>query len=218
MEVSEEAWDAVLPYIIKLKVISSRGTVAVSAHGARSTDQLRSPQEPSTALLAACAPVQEKCATPSDFPFRFFVRGVRGELRCISTCSPKSTAADLKSILQDETGFPVDDHYLIHAGKPFEDGMTLEASRVAPYSTLQMMVRLRGAKPIIYLYPPEQMRITARLSLIPEWHFSAIYPVVDLENTQDGQKLEWAVDAKPNGTLTELVVELEVSYLFWEAE
>ena len=75
-----------------------------------------------------------------------------------------------------------------------------------------------GGKPVIYLYPPTATRVSAKLLLVPEWEFSAIYPVVPAKTTLQGQELEWIVDASPNGSLKEANTGLEVSYLYWEAE
>ncbi|KAG1764758.1 hypothetical protein EDD22DRAFT_968835 [Suillus occidentalis] len=54
-------------------------------------------------------------------------------------------------------------------------------------------------KPIIYLYSPSDIDVSVKLSLIPEWSLSVIYPVVAID---DGQRLEWNM----------------CQYLFWEAK
>lgn len=80
---------------------------------------------------------------------------------------------------------------------------------------------LTGGKPVIYLFPPSESELEAsvKLSLVREWAFSAIYPVVPIvPSSAGGQALEWTVKARPDGTLVEKNSELEVAYLFWEAE
>lgn len=54
------------------------------------------------------------------------------------------------------------------------------------------------------------------LSLVPQWSFSAIYPVAPIKHVKN-EELEWKVRVKPNGELTELNTGLDVAYLFWEA-
>ncbi|KAG1844209.1 hypothetical protein DFJ58DRAFT_664859 [Suillus subalutaceus] len=71
-------------------------------------------------------------------------------------------------------------------------------------------------KPVIYLYSPSDIDVSVKLSLIPEWSLSVIYPVVTTED--HGQRLEWNVRTHQDGSLTEHNSGLDVSYLFWEAE
>ncbi|KAL1738463.1 hypothetical protein HDZ31DRAFT_50954, partial [Schizophyllum fasciatum] len=75
-----------------------------------------------------------------------------------------------------------------------------------------------GGKPVIYLYAPRAIEATVRLSLVPEWAFSAVYPVVPVYETKAGQELEWRVRTQQDGTLHELSTGLDAAYLYWEAE
>lgn len=81
--------------------------------------------------------------------------------------------------------------------------------------TSREMPRLR--KPVIYLYSPADIDVSVHLSLSPEWRFSVIYPVVNPKQN-GGEHIEWNVRTHQDGNLTEKNTELEVSYLFWEAE
>ena len=86
---------------------------------------------------------------------------------------------------------------------------------------LEAVLIQRGGKPVIYLFPPSGSEVEAsvKLSLVPEWEFSGIYPVVPITPAQSGGgALEWNVRASSDGTLLEKNTGLEVSYLFWEAE
>jgi len=85
-------------------------------------------------------------------------------------------------------------------------------------SIIDMDVTLAGFKPVIYLEAPEGTEITAtvKLSLIPSWEFSAIYPVVPIRRHK-GQTLEWSITTKHDGTLHEHHADVDVAYLFWEA-
>jgi hypothetical protein len=71
-------------------------------------------------------------------------------------------------------------------------------------------------KPIIYLYSPSDIDVSVKLSLIPEWTLSVIYPVVATKD--HGQHIEWNVRTHRDGSLTEYKSGLDVAYLFWEAE
>ncbi|KAG1844211.1 hypothetical protein DFJ58DRAFT_31306 [Suillus subalutaceus] len=71
-------------------------------------------------------------------------------------------------------------------------------------------------KPVIYLYSPSDIDVSVKLSLIPEWCLSVIYPIVTTED--HGQRLEWNIRTHQDGSLTEHNSGLDVSYLFWEAE
>ncbi|KAJ7184427.1 hypothetical protein C8R46DRAFT_883529 [Mycena filopes] len=80
-------------------------------------------------------------------------------------------------------------------------------------------VRRRGKKPVIYLFAPEVIDVRVKLSLIPAWSFSSIYPIVPIETRQSGgEAVEWNVRTHVGGNLTELSTGLEVTYLFWEAD
>ncbi|KAG1894233.1 uncharacterized protein F5891DRAFT_732066 [Suillus fuscotomentosus] len=74
----------------------------------------------------------------------------------------------------------------------------------------------RIRKPVIYLYSPSDIDVSVKLSLIPEWKLSVIYPIVTTED--HGRRLEWNVHTHQDGSLTERDSGLNVSYLFWEAE
>ncbi|TFK53741.1 hypothetical protein OE88DRAFT_1626659 [Heliocybe sulcata] len=85
------------------------------------------------------------------------------------------------------------------------------------------MVELVGGKPVIYLFSPTEQEVAVTISLVPQWSFSAIYPVVPIEQEfgktegQTVQKVQWDVLVHKDGSLTEKATQLDVAYLFWEA-
>ena len=90
--------------------------------------------------------------------------------------------------------------------------------RMEDGDTVDFQIEQKGGKPVIYLYSPSEVTATVKLSLVPAWSFSAIYPVVPIGSDASGeQKLEWKVTTKADGTLREHNVGVDVAYLFWEA-
>ncbi|KAJ7466257.1 hypothetical protein B0H11DRAFT_2174970 [Mycena galericulata] len=76
----------------------------------------------------------------------------------------------------------------------------------------------KGGKPVIYLFSPDVLEASVRLSLSPEWDLSVVYPVVPSKRgAGGGESIQWNVRTHPDGSLTELGTGLDVSYLFWEA-
>ena len=98
---------------------------------------------------------------------------------------------------------------------------TVGAVGITNNSVIRLVLRLTGGKPVIYLLAPSGTHVEAavKLSLVPEWKFDAVYPVVPITaSPTGGQMLQWNVEASPDGTLLEKNAGLSVSYLFWEAE
>ncbi|KAG8949172.1 hypothetical protein FRC04_008970 [Tulasnella sp. 424] len=77
-----------------------------------------------------------------------------------------------------------------------------------------------GGKPVIYLFPPQPLQATVRLSLEPSWKFDAVYPISPIQDDpQSGwQSIKWEVDATPEGNIRDKESGMEVTYLFWEAK
>ncbi|KAF8594405.1 hypothetical protein BDV93DRAFT_459044 [Ceratobasidium sp. AG-I] len=103
------------------------------------------------------------------------------------------------------------------------DARTLSDYRITFGSTIHHVSRLRGGKPVIYLFPSmASSDIQVRLSLVDQWEFSALHPPTLISSTTLGgqtlcQTVGWIVDAKPDGSLFDHATRREVSYLFWEA-
>jgi hypothetical protein len=79
------------------------------------------------------------------------------------------------------------------------------------------MKQVPVCKPVLYLYPPSSVAdVTVKLTLVPSWNFSAVYPSQQIY--LGARKVQtWNVSAEPNGTLVDKATGVEVSYLYWEA-
>ena len=84
---------------------------------------------------------------------------------------------------------------------------------------LIMSIPQPTVKPVIYLYPEQEMEAT--VEILYRGELTVLYPAGDLQRDQmceDGQRdvVSWRVTAQPDGTLTDHADGKEYSYLFWE--
>ena len=118
---------------------------------------------------------------------------------------------------------PLSDIRLIYKRRSLDDNSrTLADYDIASGDTIHLVLKLRGGKPVIYLFPPSSLpNVTIELLLTSSWHFSAVYPspqtTIPFGENQPPQYLTWAVAAEPDGTLVNKSTGTEVTYLYWEA-
>ena len=137
------------------------------------------------------------------------------------TASPAMDVATLKTRIQDQKGIPPCQQTLILSGRYLEDSITLHQSGISDETTIHMLIRLRGGKPVIYLRSPKSIEASVRLGLTRQWSLSAHYPQVPIKRPIEGrvhEEVKWIVQTQQDGSLVENTSGLEVAYLFWEAE
>ena len=131
---------------------------------------------------------------------------------------PGHKIALIHSAAQDRWGG--NDWRIIFRGKQWPDSATIKELGIEDGGEIYLIERLVGGKPVIYLFSPKTLEADIKLSLIPQWNFSAIYPVVPIKprTVRSNEQVEWRVRTHANGDLTELTTGLDVTYLFWEAQ
>ncbi|QRW10468.1 ubiquitin family protein [Ceratobasidium sp. AG-Ba] len=128
------------------------------------------------------------------------------------------TVEMIKIKIQDKEGIPCDQQMIFTDGS-LAGKRTLSDYDIRPGDTLHLRLRLRGGKPVIYLFPPTPMAsVSVSLALVAAWILSVVYPPTPIQEASDGtQSVTWTVNSNPDGTLFDLRSLREVSYLFWEA-
>ncbi|KAJ3502640.1 hypothetical protein NMY22_g18519 [Coprinellus aureogranulatus] len=228
IEVSTEIWETVIPMLQKLTVMAAPEAKATSGKGKRTVKEeedsgcMSCDEEPTWPGPSMHTPAAGRQAfAGSDDQMVITVSITDTGKRIDIPVHPFDTVDSLKTKIQDREGICPDSQRLIFAGRQMDDAKTMADYNIMNGYTLHLVLRLRGAKPVIYLFPPVGKEIDAavNLSVVPEWEFSVIYPVVPTTATAaGGQALKWDVKASADGTLFEKNTGLEVSYLFWEAE
>ncbi|KAK7440958.1 hypothetical protein VKT23_016735 [Stygiomarasmius scandens] len=130
---------------------------------------------------------------------------------------PSSSIKQLRRAIAAKIGKEVDDIVLRYDGSRLSDTDTFVNLGVENDDVIEWILDQIGGKPVIYLYAPKELRARVKLSLVPSWQFSALYPVVPVHSGEQGQSLEWDVSTREDGSLFDHDSKADIAYLYWEA-
>jgi len=159
-----------------------------------------------------------KIEIKSDKKNEFYVRTLTGKTYTLDYFGEK-TIIEVKEEIEDLDGIPADQQRLIFAGKQLEDDKTLSDYNIQREAIIDVIIRLRGGKPIILFYGFNQGEdIITKVKLNKElWDFSYLYPKPHLNDKLCNQ-IEWRFKFKNNLELIDIDGRKSYSYLFWEAD
>ncbi|KAF5318019.1 hypothetical protein D9619_012045 [Psilocybe cf. subviscida] len=242
-EISSDIWGTVIPLLNSVTVLSGpraesstngnkRSFQELSEALRSSADESNHPEPPAKKLRSHTLQAQSKAPRSSPAPtdlrdMTLFVGRPSGRTKV--KCHHSMSIHDILSEIPLKSRY--NDYFTLYDFRVTWDGSRLskeecERSSLADLGiengdVIEVSQEVRGGKPVTYLSPPTGTEVdaTVKLSLVPEWHLSAIYPVVSIKSLSSrGQSLQWDVKASSDGTLLEKTTGLEVAYLFWEAE
>ncbi|KAI5831446.1 hypothetical protein K523DRAFT_269933 [Schizophyllum commune Tattone D] len=231
VDISPDAWELVKPELKTLRVVPVDCMASTSLSTTPSATLLSINALPRLASAAAPPPMLHPTAPTASGAQNIvlhFNRGGATETIRIKRTIPLEKAFAAVSKIWDVQYCSHSLDYWPDDAKP-EVNFTWNGIRLTPTDTVDSVGLedgdtvdvwnvQKGGKPVVYLYSPRTVEATVRLSLVPEWNFSVVYPVVPVKSTGAGQGLEWRVQTQQDGTLRELTTGLEVAYLYWEAK
>ncbi|KAJ3505897.1 hypothetical protein NLJ89_g7170 [Agrocybe chaxingu] len=96
---------------------------------------------------------------------------------------------------------------------------TIEETSIEESDRVEVHLHAMGGKLVIYLFSPQPIEASIKLSLVPEWSLPAIYPVVRIKSwtPESNEEVVWRVSVRPNGEMQERTTGVDITYLFWEA-
>ena len=114
---------------------------------------------------------------------------------------PEDTIEYLKSLISDMKGICPKEQRLIFHGHQLEDDNTLIDYSIKTNDILNLLIRLCGGKPVIYLYPPTPSKIKVSIEL--KGNMTCLYPKPKAiqSNDKNTEKYEWEVEANQNSEI-----------------
>ncbi|KAH8103028.1 hypothetical protein BXZ70DRAFT_927741 [Cristinia sonorae] len=154
-----------------------------------------------------------------------FVKTTTGKTITLAMIPRTAIWLEVAARIMDEEGIPIDQQRLVYGGRQADLNHSLDTYLLQARDeyTVHLITKLRGGKPVIYVFTPRPQAVSVGLNLSRQWEFSAIYPVAKIDSSDPrskitkGQRIQWNVHTQENGTLLDQATGLEVSYLYWEA-
>jgi len=149
---------------------------------------------------------------------QIFIKTLTGKTITLD-CESTNTIAELKVMIQDKEGIPPCQQRLNFEEKLLNDDLTLHDYKIPKESTLLLILRLSGGKPVILFYGfKENEKVAARVTLDKQlWNFTYVYPAPKMIH-QRGADYEWELTYKKNLELYDEDNGKNYSYVFWEAD
>ncbi|KAH0785128.1 Ubiquitin family protein [Histomonas meleagridis] len=141
-------------------------------------------------------------------PFPIAIKTLSGKNIYIEV-SPDEHIEDVKARFYFLEGMPPEAQRFIFAGKQLEDGNQISDYQISKGSVIHLVNRLRGGKPVIYVYPKEKMDVNIKVNI--KGDFTCTYPKY---NNETG----WNVNVNENGIMINKDDPNSIEYdsLFWE--
>ena len=140
---------------------------------------------------------------------QIFIKTKTGKHITLET-EPTDYILDVKAKILDKEGIPICSQTLYYGVHKLENEYTLEYYSVQKDSSLNMIINLKGGKPVIYLYPEyDNFDIKVKVEMKKEdGKITSRYPIIN-DDTET-----WIVKANRNGDIE--YNQRKHYYLFWE--
>lgn len=133
----------------------------------------------------------------TDGRMPLFIKQLTGKT-VMTFAKGSDTVLDLKEAIKEMEGKPLESFQLVFDGKRLEHehDKTLSDYDITDHSTVHLVFRLVGGKPVILLYPSASLDVTVTLELSPLWKISALYPrpLLNKRRGSEGSEVRHVMD------------------------